>query len=72
MGTPLKLLNMHCRVCGQAHVEEFLNLGDQPHCIRSLDLTVRRIAFVTRFTCSVVKQRGATPVRPPPSSTARA
>jgi SAM-dependent methyltransferase len=29
-----KLLNMHCRVCGQECVEEFLDLGDQPHCNR--------------------------------------
>jgi SAM-dependent methyltransferase len=29
-----KLLNMRCRVCGQERVEEFLDLGDQPHCNR--------------------------------------
>ena len=29
-----KLLNMHCRVCGEGAVEEFLDLGDQPHCNR--------------------------------------
>lgn len=29
-----KLLNMRCRVCGGERVEEFLDLGDQPHCNR--------------------------------------
>jgi SAM-dependent methyltransferase len=29
-----KHLNMRCRICGQERVEEFLDLGDQPHCNR--------------------------------------
>jgi len=29
-----KMLNMRCRICGKERVEEFLDLGDQPHCNR--------------------------------------
>ena len=29
-----KQLDMRCRICGQERVEEFLDLGDQPHCNR--------------------------------------
>ena len=29
-----KLLDMQCRICGERSVEEFLDLGDQPHCNR--------------------------------------
>ena len=29
-----KMLNMRCRICGMERVEEFLNLGEQPHCNR--------------------------------------
>lgn len=29
-----KLLSMQCRCCGNSTVEEFLDLGDQPHCNR--------------------------------------
>jgi SAM-dependent methyltransferase len=29
-----KILDMNCRVCGERAVEEFIDLGDQPHCNR--------------------------------------
>lgn len=29
-----KILDMNCRVCGERSVEEFIDLGDQPHCNR--------------------------------------
>lgn len=42
-----KLLNLDCRVCGERTVEEFLDLGDQPHCNRLIpkDLESRREPF---------------------------
>lgn len=42
-----KFLNMRCRVCGGQNVEEFLDLGDQPHCNRLIPpvLAERREPF---------------------------
>ena len=30
----IRRLDMQCRICGERHVDQFLDLGDQPHCNR--------------------------------------
>ncbi len=35
-----KFLDMQCRVCGGRAIEEFLDLGDQPHCNRLIPLAM--------------------------------
>jgi len=57
-----RVLDMQCRVCGERTVEEFLDLGDQPHCNRLIPPALadrREPVFPLRagfcHTCSLVQ-----------------